>query len=252
MLTAFCSNIRFKDKNPGEAGVTLLISILVMASLALVSLAVAAFTIQEIRSSRAVVLTESAIGAAETAGEQGLWAIKRGVALSACPAQTTVSLSNGALVNSCKSHSSAVFDLEANTDFVFYLYNPDNINGDIDLSEYPYTWLDVNSLSGSFQISITVVHIDGSSNNISPSASSVNPGEVRRVQISQVPENTEGRMQVTLRSAGSGTVSVNTNQGMPNFPTIIAGGCSAKVAVSDCGNTSQDLYSRQINISVPQ
>lgn len=233
-----------------QSGVTLLIAVLIMSGLALISLSVATFAIQEIRASRAVTITEPAIAAAETAGEQGLWAIKRGVSLTACPSQTAVTLGNGALVNSCKTYSNAVFNLKANTPFVFYLYDPNNINGDVDLLAYPYNQMTVTEQSGSLSVNIYLVRLDGTPVGAQPVV--VAPNGIQTITIPAVSPGAEGRMKVTLQSTGDATVAVNTNQGLPNFPTVNAGGCASKTLVTDCNNASQELFSRRINITVPQ
>ncbi len=236
-------------KKNSQQGVTLLIAILVMSGLALTSLAIAALTIQEIRASRAVVVSEPAIAAAETAGEQGLWAIKRATALSTCPTQSSTSLANGALVNFCKAYTSATFNLKANTPFVFYLYDPNNINGDVDLLAYPYNTLTVVNQGGSFQVNVFVVRLNGSPVGAQPVA--VASGATQIISIPPVSSGSEGRMQVTLQSTGAATVNVNTNQGIPDFPTIDASGCNSKNTLVSCSG-KQEIYSRRINISVPQ
>jgi hypothetical protein len=230
-----------------EKGVTLLIAILVMSGLALISLSVAAFTIQEIRASRAVAITEPAIAAAETVGEQSLWAIKRGATLATCPSQTSASLGNGALANACQSFGAATFNVSSNTS-PFYLYDPNDMAGDIDLLNYPYTWLSINQTSGSFQVLINVVRLDGTL----VSDTTVSPGNTTTINIPAVSPGSEGRMKVTLSSSSPAGVTVNTNQGMPSFATINAGGCASKGVVVDCNNASQELFSRRINITVPQ
>lgn len=237
-------------KNSKQEGVTLLIAVLVMSGIALISLAVAAFTIQEIRLSRAVTITEPAIAAAESAGEQGLWAIKRSSTLAACPSQTSYPLANGALVNSCKSYGSAEFDLAANTARSLFLYDPNDINGDVDLLGFPYTTLTVVHQSGQFNIDVYVVRLDGTAVGSQPVT--VTPGSSQTINIPQVQQGYEGRMKVTLQSTGNAKVIVNTNQGMPDFPTVNAGGCASHTAVVDCNSTTQELFSRRINITVPQ
>lgn len=239
------------NKN-NQSGVTLLIAVLIMSGLTLITVAVATLAVQELRASRAVTITEPGIAAAESGGELGLWAIKRVTSINTCPTLDILVLSNGARVNTCKSYGNATFNLAANVPFVFYLYDPNNINGDIDLSGYPYTWMDVTSLSGTYQVSINVAHIDGSVNNISPASSSVSPGNTQRTLISQVASGTEGRLKVTLQSIGNMTVAINTSQGMPGYPTVNAGGCSSKTSISNCSSTSQEMFSRRINITVPQ
>lgn len=239
-----------------QEGVTLLISVLVMAGLALISLSVASFSIQELRSSRAVLVTEPAISAAETAGEQGLWAVNRGVAINPCPTatnpnppQTNQVLGNGAFVNTCKSYQSATLDLSANTPSVFFLYDPNDINGNVDLLTYPYNTLTVTHKSGQLLVNVNLVRVDGTPVGSQPVV--VPPGGTQVINIPAVSSGSEGRMKVTLQSAGNATVFVNTNQGLPSFPTINAGGCASKTGITDCSNAAQEeIFNRRINITV--
>ena len=241
-------NPKFQRPNSNEAGVTLLLAVLILASLTLSALAIAGFAVQEIRASRAVALAEPAISAAETAGEQGLWAIKRNSSLINCTAGLlSQNLGTNTVVSSCKSYGTATFALQANTPFVFYLYDPNNINGDIDLSGFPYSWLSVNHRAGGFQVAINITRITGEF----VASAAVNPSANQTVNIPAVSTGSEGRMKVVLTSTGNATVDVNTNQGMPDFPTVDAIGCSSRSAVNDC-NANQELYSRRINVIVPQ
>lgn len=240
-----------------EAGVTLLIAVLIMAGLTLITLSVGTFAIQEIRASRAVSLTEPAIAAAETAGEQGLWAIKRGAALPTCPAVSTQNLGNS-LINLCKSYGEARFTVEASEPFVFYLYDPDSINGNTCNTEtfdpacagnQLYESLTIEHKSGTSQTDIQVATVDG----VSVTSESLSPGEETTINIpSSVPGSSDLRYKVTLSSAGDAVVEVNTNRGMPTFPTVNALGCSAKTAVSSCTTEGQEIFSRRINVTVPQ
>jgi hypothetical protein len=154
------------------------------------------------------------------------------------------------LVNSCKSYSSATFRLKANTPYVFYLFDPNNVNGDIDLLAYPYTSLTVIHQSGAFNIDTTIARLDGTAVGTQPVT--VTPGSTQVINIPPVVTGSEGRMRVTLQSIGDATVNVNTNQGMPNFPTINAGGCASRTSVTDCNSSSQELFNRRINITVPE
>lgn len=253
-----------KQKNNSQSGVTLLVSILVMSGLALISLSVAAFAIQELRSSRAVLVTEPAISAAETAGEQGIWAIKRGTALTNCDPDTglppvgtpTNALANGARVNSCRSFSNATFDLAANTPFVFFLYDPNNINGDVDLLAYPYSALTLIHKAGLSQVTINITRLDGTAVGAQPVT--VAPGATGIVNIPAVFAGSEGRMKVVLQSAGNATVIVDTNKadgtslGLPNFPSVNAAGCASRSVLSDCESPGGELFNRRIKITVPQ
>jgi len=245
------------NQSHNEAGVTLLIAVLVMAGLTLITLSVGAFAIQEIRSSRAVTLTEPAIAAAETAGEQGLWAIKRGASLPTCPAVTSQNLGN-TLINLCKSYGEARFTLDAGVPFVFYLYDPDNINSntcnteDFDPScggDQLYEEITLDQKSGSLQTDIQIDTVDG----VIVTSESLSPGADTTINIpASVPGSSDLRFKVTLVSAGDATLEVNTNRGMPTFPTVDATGCSSKSAVSSCSTAGQEIFSRRINVTVLQ
>jgi len=237
-----------------ERGVTLLLATLVMAGMTLTILAIAAFTIQEIRSSRAVTLTEPAISAAESAGEQGLWAIKRDTALPICPLANAQNMGANTWATTCKSYGSATVDIEAGVPFVFFLYNPTDINGDKDLHDYPYTNINLTYISGVTSIGVNVTRIDGFTTGISPSSSSLSAGvnPVQVINISPVAASTEGRMKVTLTSASNATVNIDTNRGMPTFPTVDATGCSSRSAVLACTGSAQELFTRRIQVTVPQ
>ncbi len=248
-------DLTFRKIQPkrSQEGVTLLISVLVMSGLALISLSVAAFAIQELRASRAVIATEPAISAAESGGEEGLWAIKRLPASSlvnCATGQTPLTLSNGSFDTLCKTYGSAVIKLQANVPFIFYLYDPGNINGDMDLLAYPYTNLTVIDQSGTNNVSVNIVRIDQSATLVA--GVTVPPGATQVINIISVGPGSEGRMKVTLLSVSDTTVNFNTNQGMPNFPTINSGGCAARTAVADCDTSNSELFSRRINITVPQ
>lgn len=253
---SICLPARQGIKN--QSGVTLLLAMFIMTSIALVSLSIGAFAIQELRSSRAVALTEPAISAAESAGEQSLWLTKRfepndptyqlvncnsGVANNA--------LSNNTRVNACKSYDSATFNLVAGTPQVFYLYDPADMNGDIDLLAYPYTKLFVTQNSGDYSVSIKVARLDLL--DIPFVTTTVNPGSMQTITIPPVSSGSEGRMMVTLTvSVGSAGVTVDTDQGMPTFPTLDVLGCSSRSPISTCDNPSQEAYMRRINISLPE
>lgn len=250
------SQNKAKNQLKYQEGVTLLLSVLVMSGLALVTLSLGAFAIQEIRSSRAVTLTEPAIAAAETAGEQGLWAIKRGIAIADCGSASSQSLGNSLSVL-CKSYGAATFDLDANEPFVFYLYDPDNINSNTCNTEnfdpcsgtQLYQTLTVDQANGTFNTDIEIDTVDG----VNVTSESVTPGGSANINIpASVPGSTDLRFKVTLVSTADATVRVNTNQGMPTFPTVDATGCSSKSAVSNCNTAGQEIFSRRIQITVPQ
>ncbi len=251
-----------------QAGVTLIISILIMSAVALASVAVAAFALSEIRSSRAVALTEPAISASETAGEQGLWAIKRDVSLTNCNSgQTTVSLSNGAIVNSCKTYSKATINLKGGVPFVFFLYDPNDPNGNLCMNQTYDSGQHSGCAGAAIYTSITIVHKAGTSdvsvttrdlngNAFAGSDITVTRNSTGTVTIPDpipaTPPTNDERLKVTLSSNTDTTIELNALPlGLPNYPTVSAGGCAAKTALSDC-TSGAEIFNRRLNITVPQ
>jgi Tfp pilus assembly protein PilX len=230
----------------------LLLAILVMASLTLITLAVGAFVIQESRASRAVALSEPTIAAADSGGEQGLWAIKRAATISTCPSQSSQNLGAGTLINLCKSYDTAVVSVKAGVPLPIYLYDPNNINGDVDLSGYPYSSITVGYSGGTSLVTVNVTRLDGNTTGINPSSSSVSPGGVSTINISPVAAGSEGRLQVVLSSIGDVTLNVNTDRGMPTYPTVKSIACGSRTTVVSCNTAGQEIFIRQINVSVPQ
>jgi hypothetical protein len=238
-------DLRLKIKD--QRGVTLLLSVFVLSGITLISITVGFFTIQEIRSSRAIILSEPAIAAAESAGERGLWAIKRSGAITECSNGVTTQNIGGAIVDYCRSYGAAVINLEAGQSRTLFLYNPNDINGDIDLSEFPYTFFQTNHITGNFSVSVVIDRLDGNS----VGNANVSPGGVESINVPSVPQDIEARMRVTLSSASDATVRVNTNQGLPNVPTIDAAGCSSESPINNCSQVDES-FKRRINIIVPE
>jgi Tfp pilus assembly protein PilX len=229
-----------------QDGVTLLISIMMLSGILVISVTVGYFAIQELRASRAYVLSEPAVAAAQSGAEKGIWYIKRTSEVLNCANPNSTTLSNNTSVEICKTYQNVTVQLQANTDYVFYLYNPNNINGDPDMSDFPINYLDVTHKSGAYLISVDIIRITGESVR----TASVNPESSTRLDGLYPGGGQEARMKVTLRSAAKATVELNTNQGMPDFPVIDSSGCSG-VSGGNC-SSSTEAYKRKINVTVPQ
>lgn len=227
-----------------ESGVTLLITVFVVATVALISVTIGSFAIEEIRSSRAVVLSEPAIVAAEAGGEQSLWALKRGGVLNNCSNPTTTVLTNNTVVVNCKTYGPATFSLAGNTDFSFFLYDPDDINGNLDPG---YTSVTVTNQSLVFTILVTVRRLTGEVVGV---PTTVGTNSVVSIPLQNQPGG-DNRYKITLRPTGNSVAEVTTNLGMPEYPTISSEGCSSKGAISSC-NDVPEAFKRQIDITVPQ
>lgn len=231
-----------------QAGVTLLISILILSGIMLVVSTAAFFSIQELRASRAVVLSEPAIAAANSGGEQGIWALKRGVTMTDCAVgYSSTPIGSNAKVDSCRSYGAATINITGGTPLIMFLYNPNDINGDISLASYVYTNFQLTNDTGTYNVTLDIARINGNPvNNIL-----VSPGTTGTIAIPAVSSGQEGRMKVTISSPVDATITVNTNLGMPEFPTVDAAGCSSLTSITDC-NSLAEIFKRRLNITVPQ
>jgi hypothetical protein len=240
-------NLQPKVSLEGQRGVTLLMTVMILSGITLISTTVGFFTIQEIRSSRAIILSEPAISAAESAGEKAVWALKRSGTIANCSSGVTSTSVGNAVVDYCKSYGAAVIDLEPGQNRTIFLYNPDDINGDVDLSEFPYQFIQVSHISGNFSVSVVVTRLDGSA----VGSLNVAPGGVGTLNVPAVPSGNEARMRVVLSSSADTTVRINTNQGIPSVPTIDASGCSGTGTITGCDDV-QEIFKRRINIVLPE
>ena len=123
------SNFKLKTLNfRSQEGITLLTSILVLASVTVVSFSIGALTLRELRASRQLSLSEPAINSAESGGETALFFRLRGInqLATTCPALSTGTLPSGADYEFCSNLYDDPFDFEtsfSDTDVVL-LYNP--------------------------------------------------------------------------------------------------------------------------------
>ncbi len=243
-----------------QDGVTLLISILVMSGLALISLAVGAFTIQEIRSSRATSLTEPAIAAAESGGEQAMWKIKRQInvnELNTCPTLTGGNLGNNTRSEVCRAYGPAIVELSAGVAYDLYLYDPEDINGNLCMNDI-YTAGEYTGCSGAaLYTNVTFERLNGtqpvqvSVTSLSGAVVGSSNGTTGTITISDpIAGSTDDRVRITISSAAAATVEVNgLPLGVPDRPIIRSHGCSSKGSVSG-GCSGSEIFNRRIDISV--
>lgn len=231
-----------------QKGVTLLFSVFVMAGVTIITITVGFFAVQELKATKSVVLAEPAIIAAETAGETGLWQIYRVNTMPPdCANQnnpTELLDSSRALNMKCMSYGSAVMDIVPDVASSFFLYNPSDINGDLNPG---YEWLDVTYKSGANTLNIVVQRADDSAvANVT-----VSPAQTARINLPTNPLE-DNRYKVILTSTGNVTAEFNTNLGMPDFPTLNAEGCTT--GGTDAGSclTTSNAYRRRLHILVPR
>lgn len=260
-----------------QSGVTLLLTVFIVSGIALIAAVVSVLAIQGIRNSRAILLSEPALGSAQSGAEEGVWAIKRAATLPLCD-------QNGADKNSitygnvfsartyCKTYDGATFTIKANQPYTFYLYDPDSPNDDIDLKNMAageYTCMVADLLSGSHTVNVAVTRFDGtfagspSSSSISSSTSKTSStcdGQLHQRTVTNLQglSNNDNRMIVTLTYCPSGctdsdsaTVSVNTNVGIPTVPTVDSTGCAQRGAGSGSDCNAAEIFSRRVQVTVP-
>ncbi|OGE80369.1 MAG: hypothetical protein A2826_02845 [Candidatus Doudnabacteria bacterium RIFCSPHIGHO2_01_FULL_43_23] len=116
-----------------QEGITLISSILVLASVTVVSFSIGALTLRELRASRQLSLSEPAINSAEAAAETALFFRLREInqLASTCPTLISGSLSTGSNYEFCSNlyDDPYYFNTASDNVRVVLLYNPaDNTN----------------------------------------------------------------------------------------------------------------------------
>ncbi len=261
------------DKKKSQKGITLLLSVIIMMIILLVTLTVSFLATQEIRASRSVFLAELAITGAQSAGEEGLWALKRQGSFDNCnsnPAYTPLSSSNGKVqIRRCKKFDSVLVTLEANKPLVILLYDPIDPNGNLCMNENytagSYTGCSGNPLinrinvfqnSGASPVSVSAQDFDLNNPwSVSGSAQTIGatiiPADMNIPD--PIPGSSDERLSLILDpGVNEATVTITvTPNGLPNFPTIDAEACAAGKDITACTD-SDDILKRRVNITVPQ
>jgi hypothetical protein len=262
-----------KNKYHHQKGITLLLSVIIMLIILIITLTVSFLATQEIRASKSVFLSELAITGAQSAGEEGLWALKRQGDFESCdsnPAYTPLSESdNKVQIRRCKKFDSVLVTLEANKPLAILLYDPADPNGNVCMNESytpgSYSGCAGNALinkinviqnSGSSAITVTVQDFD-LINPWSATATAQTTGAVITPADISVPDPISGSSDERLTlildpGVNEATVTVTvTPNGLPNFPTIDAEACAAGKDIAACSD-SNDILKRRVNITVPQ
>lgn len=243
-----------------QAGVTLLLAVMIVSGISLISLTVAFLGIQEIRNSKSASLTGSAIGAADTGSEQGLWNAKRRNNVADCSGNVAFSdLGNNSASGVCKNYNAPItINLEANKEAELFLYDPNDINGDYDLrgcefcdpplvnsAGFNITNIKVNRTSGPFQVDVNVYRI----NNAVAFKSGVANDNEASINFVNKPGD-ENRMRVTFSSQSAAVIVVSTNKGIPSMATIESTGCAAAKNIENCNE--DNIVSRKLEVTLPE
>jgi uncharacterized protein (UPF0333 family) len=267
MIKSFFQPMRAQPD--AQSGVTLLISVMVMAGVLIISITVAFFVVQEIRSSRSSILTEPAIIAAESAGEQGIYGIKRGSFNADCGTAQYTQLdgSSGGNTNirvkKCIAYIPAVIELKPTPPLEVYLYDPVNVNGNLCLEQGTcntatgvgtgaqlYSAFNIKHLQGG-SVRVTIVTLDGVplyNDTIAPESNTSIPIPAN------ILDSSDERLKITLRpTTTAATVELSTNGellGLPDYRTIDAEGCRSNTNITNC-ETGSETFNRRINITLP-
>ncbi|MGE5298206.1 MAG: hypothetical protein ACM3KM_03515 [Acidobacteriaceae bacterium] len=255
-----------------QNGVTLLLAVLILSTISLVTLSVSYFAIVEMRASRGNTLTEPAIGAAETAGEQAIWSIKRssvGGLPPDCATSTYYTSLSGdvtgtrTLQKKCSTFGPVRFDLVPKQSIDIYLYDPNDINGNKTMLNSSGVQLFSAfgvSMTGSYAVSVSAVTMDGinvTGTQFNPVVSVNNAVPLVQSIPNPVPGSVDQRIRITITAPENGYASVIVSatspagiNGLPGFPTIDTEGCSANSNISNC-NSAGDIFKRRLNITVP-
>ena len=229
-------------------GMLCLFCVFFMFGVALINMSVGFFAIQELRASRSVILSEPAIGAAETAAESGLWQLYR---TSSQPSNcqtgvdTRVLTASQTLDSRCIKYASATIGVTAGAEYVFNLYDPNNRNGNLNPG---YTSIVATYLNGATSLTIRVERLDA----ILVSSTTIPPGsQATQITLPTSPSD-DNRFRVIMSSAGNVTVDVNTNLGMSDFPTLATEGCATQGTDPSSCLTSKDAFRRKLEVLVPR
>jgi hypothetical protein len=260
------------NRGKPEEGIALLLTVMMISGIAIITITVAFFVMQEVRISRSSTLTEPAIVAAETAGEQGIFTIKRGTFNTACTGATYTQLdgttsggSSNTRIKKCITTVPATFQFSAAEPLTFFLYDPTNVNGNLcmetdavcpaggnGVGSQLFSSVIIRYSTGSWAVNVAIETLDG----VSVQNTTLNPGITGTYAISRdILGSADERLQVTLTpTAGTSTVEVSTTgvyTGLPDYQTVDAEGCVGLASITNCNDTSE-LYKRRINITLPR
>jgi len=265
-----------------QSGITVLLAVFIVAGVALITITVSVLAIQGIRNSRSVTLSEPAVGQATGGAEEGVWSLKRNVTLPDCTNNATNTTNQGETGTTginysarsyCKSYGPATFDVSATSPYTFYLFDPYAPNGcgtsgtptcadgsthPVDLSGMSnggYHTMTITLNSGSSNLNVYTTRLDGSQVGIQPLT--VSTGNTITITGLNGTTGNDNRVQVKLEycptacTDPSASVTINTDQGMPTFPTVASTGCAQKGNGTGNSCTSGEVYNRRIEVTVP-
>jgi Tfp pilus assembly protein PilX len=248
-------NQRSSNQNSPQKGVTLLLAVMIVSSLVLIAVTVAALAIRGLRTSRASLFNQPALGAAESGAEDALWGIKRNaVAIPNCTSSSTSVTYANSVSSYCKSYGPTTFNLKSGTDTLVYLYDPNDPNGDTDLTKMDTAYSSVTvtnqTVANTVPVKVYVTKLDGSAIGAQPV--SVANGSNQTIAIPSPVAGSDNRMEIKLHADADEIVVVTTNIGLPTVPTVDATGCAGRITPgANCASSNGESFSRRLNVTVP-
>ncbi|MBX4187902.1 MAG: hypothetical protein KW793_02075 [Candidatus Doudnabacteria bacterium] len=264
---------KIRNKTEQQKGVAILLAVLLISAITVISTTIAFFLIQEVKSNRATYMTEPAIVAAESAAEQGIYQIKRGTAVSSCDSNPTFGnvdpANNKVKYRNCLIASKATFQIDQSKDLVLYLYDPTNINGNLCMETTSSCPLDGNGSGTQLFTSLNIQHVTGglvtatleSLDGLYSTTQLVSIGSKAIIPIARnLPNAEDERLKVTISTGSIATIDVDAGmagnlgvyQGLPSYATIDAEACSAFNVTPTTCDTAGEIYTRRINVTLPQ
>ena len=267
----------FPNKKNREDGITLILTVIMVSGIAVITSTVAFFVVQEIRNARSSRLAEPAIVAAESAGEQGLFLIKQGASVPACGSSVQYTEPDGSsgpsdtLILKCISTQPATFTFTNSNPVTFFLYDPNDVNGNTCMEDDAvcpsdgngtgnqlFTQVIIDYVNGTNSLDVKIDTLDGVT--YLPSAT-ILPGNTGTYIIDRnIVGSNDERLMVTLTPSATtsnpSTVDVSTAglyTGLPDYQTIDASGCrSSTNNITNCDTASDEVFKRRINITLPR
>jgi hypothetical protein len=266
----------FFKKNSKQDGITLILTVMMVSGIAVITSTVAFFVVQEIRNSRTSRLSEPAIIAAETAGEQGIYLFKHGSPIPNCGSANytgtdgTSTASADTLLKKCIASQPVSFSFNNSQPLTLFLYDPINVNGNTCLEDDAvcpadgngsgnqlYSQFILDYRSGTNNIEVDIVTLDG----VAYVADDlVGPGTLQTYNIDRnILGSNDERLMITLTPSASSTepstVQISTAglwTGLPDYQTVDASGCRSPNSITDCDTGSSEVTKRRINITLPR
>jgi hypothetical protein len=248
-----------------QQGITLLLTIMLVATLTLISTTVAYLGIQQIRNSRAAALSNPALGAAESGGEEGIWnVVRKNIGAQPCDTVSSPPITTNLSTNTASSytvtHTGATLSVRNGTPKVIYLYDPSDANGDTDLHDCPYDYIDITFLSeiSNGSVNMQVERLDGTllgtnsvdkntpNYRLSSLTGAFGAGIDNRMKVTFTYDNPGGTTDIFVTTGDSS----NVDFGLPSFPVVDSVGCSAVATIANCTGANE-TFSRRLNITIP-